>query len=207
MRAIDGAGRVEFDRLLAEVLSGLAIGLSSTQEDALYRHYTLLAQWNQQMNLTAITKPEEVVFRHFGESLAVAKLIGRDAGGVVDIGSGAGFPGGPIAVYCSDRMVTLVEASTKKAVFLKEIARSIPNLSVRAERAEQFEGRVEWAAMRGVALKDVEADVRRVADRMALIVSGEKLKDAKLAAFTNAEQYTIPWDHRTVILIANLRST
>jgi 16S rRNA (guanine527-N7)-methyltransferase len=97
----------------------------------------LLLKWNARTNLTAIRDPEEIVRRHFGESLFAARHLAPETPTLLDFGSGAGFPGIPIALLRRDIQVTLAESQNKKASFLREAVR-ILNLS-----AEVWPGRVE----------------------------------------------------------------
>lgn len=96
----------------------------------------LLLKWNARTNLTAIREPAEMVRRHFGESLFAAGRIG-DAATLLDYGSGAGFPGLPIALGRGDVRVTLAESQGKKAAFLREVVR------VLEVPVEVWAGRVE----------------------------------------------------------------
>lgn len=84
----------------------------------------LLLKWNARMNLTAIRKPEEIVRRHFGESLFAGTHLGQ-CGTLLDLGSGAGFPGVPIQLMRPDVKVTLAESQGKKAAFLREVVREL----------------------------------------------------------------------------------
>ena len=97
----------------------------------------LLLRWNARTNLTAIRDPEEIVRRHFGESLFAARHLDPDTPTLLDFGSGAGFPGVPIALLRPKIQVTLAESQNKKASFLREIVRTL-NLS-----AQVWPGRVE----------------------------------------------------------------
>jgi 16S rRNA (guanine527-N7)-methyltransferase len=85
----------------------------------------LLLKWNARTNLTAIRDPEEIVRRHFGESLFAAQHLDPGTTTLLDFGSGAGFPGLPIALLRPDIQVTLAESQNKKAAFLREAARSL----------------------------------------------------------------------------------
>jgi len=103
-------------------------------------HLDLLVRWNQHINLTSVRSPEEMVARHFGESLFAARqLLPRDSEAeVFDLGSGAGFPGLPIKYWAPRVRLTLIESHGKKATFLREVARAlqlttITVLQVRAE--------------------------------------------------------------------------
>ena len=97
---------------------------------ALQRHHELLERWNQRLNLTRIDSVE----RNYGESLFLGKHLPEGPLRICDIGSGAGFPGFPVAVLRPDCEVTLIESHQRKAVFLKEAARGIANIRVLAKR-------------------------------------------------------------------------
>jgi 16S rRNA (guanine527-N7)-methyltransferase len=97
----------------------------------------LLLKWNARTNLTAIRQPDEIVQRHFGESLFTALHLGAP-NTLLDLGSGAGFPGLPIALLRPEIRVTLAESQGKKASFLREAIRTlkVENAEVWAARAE-----------------------------------------------------------------------
>jgi 16S rRNA (guanine527-N7)-methyltransferase len=85
----------------------------------------LLLKWNARTNLTAIRDPEEIVRRHFGESLFAAQHLHPAATTLLDLGSGAGFPGLPIALLRPEIAITLAESQNKKATFLREAVRTL----------------------------------------------------------------------------------
>jgi 16S rRNA (guanine527-N7)-methyltransferase len=85
----------------------------------------LLLKWNARTNLTAIRDSQEIVRRHFGESLFAARHLDPDTPTLLDFGSGAGFPGVPIALLRPDIQVTLAESQNKKATFLREAVRTL----------------------------------------------------------------------------------
>ncbi len=128
-----GAARV--NQLLAPY--GLALGPQETQ--TLLTYLEVLLRWNQRINLTAVQEPEECVTRHFGESLSLAKwftLRGR----LLDVGSGAGFPGLALKILAPELAVTLLEPVAKKRAFLKEVKRAceFDLVEVRGERLEDY---------------------------------------------------------------------
>jgi 16S rRNA (guanine527-N7)-methyltransferase len=84
----------------------------------------LILKWNVRVNLTSIRNPEEIVRRHFGESLFAAAHLGP-CGTLLDFGSGAGFPGLPIQLLRPDVQVTLAESRARKAAFLQEAVRTL----------------------------------------------------------------------------------
>ena len=94
----------------------------------LSRYLELLLRWNLRMNLTAIRDPEEIVQRHFGESLFCGIELARrlqPRATLLDFGSGAGFPGLPIQILLPELQVTLAESQGKKVAFLREAVRSL----------------------------------------------------------------------------------
>jgi 16S rRNA (guanine527-N7)-methyltransferase len=99
----------------------------------------LLLRWNEKINLTAIRDPEGCVVRHFGESLFIAGRVPLQ-GTLLDIGSGAGFPGLALKISFPDLAVTLLEPVAKKRAFLKEATRlcGFTQVQVRPERLEDF---------------------------------------------------------------------
>ncbi len=114
-----------------EIAALLTPYLPSTPENLLNQLSTyldLLLKWNSRTNLTAIRDPEEIVRRHFGESLFAAQHLGNP-NTLLDLGSGAGFPGLPIALLHPEIHVTLAESQNKKATFLREVVRTL-NLSI-----------------------------------------------------------------------------
>jgi 16S rRNA (guanine527-N7)-methyltransferase len=102
---------------------------------------SLLLEWNKSINLTGITEPSEVVSKHFLDSLTVLEYIPATAKTLIDVGSGAGFPGLPIAITRPDIKVTLLESIAKKVNFLEEC---IDKLNL--ENVESMVGRAEDAA-------------------------------------------------------------
>ena len=160
----------QFISLLEPVLD--RIGLSPTDDQILQlsRHYTLLTQWNQRVNLTSIREPRAIVERHFGESLFLAVHL-PETQTVVDVGSGAGFPGLPLAVTRPELTVTLVESIGKKAVFLKEASRELENVRVEQGRAEELDAHYDWAVCRAVSVAEVLPVLADLADTIALMAS------------------------------------
>jgi 16S rRNA (guanine527-N7)-methyltransferase len=107
------------------------------------------------MNLTSIRNTEEVVLRHYCESLFLAQHLPSEPLTIADIGSGPGFPGFPVAVVRPDCQVTLIESHQRKAVFLKEASRHVPNISVLSKRAGAVDQRFDWVISRAVRIDDV----------------------------------------------------
>src|SRR3979490_2916864 len=103
---------------IASLLTPYLSEVPATLLPQLSTYLDLLLKWNARTNLTAIRDPEEIVRRHFGESLFAAQHLDAGTTTLLDFGSGAGFPGLPIALLCPDIQVTLAESQNKKATFL-----------------------------------------------------------------------------------------
>ena len=136
-------------------------------------HYQLLKKWNQVLNLTSVDRYEEAVERHYGESLFLGRHLPDGRLRIVDIGSGAGFPGIPVAVLRQECQVTLVESHQRKAVFLREATRNLANVRVLAKRAEAVTDSFDWAISRAVSYTDLSKALRRLASRAALLTGSE----------------------------------
>jgi 16S rRNA (guanine527-N7)-methyltransferase len=123
-------------------LSELGVHLDAAVLDRLGNYLARLLAMNEQMNLTAIRDPAEAWERHVLDALTLVPLLAELGAGarLVDVGSGGGVPGIPLAIACPSVRVTLVEATQKKAAFLSAVAEALglANVTVRAERAEQL---------------------------------------------------------------------
>lgn len=130
--------------------------LTESQLNQISTYIDLLLRWNARINLTAIRDPEEIVTRHFGESLFLARhLFELRLGGparVLDIGSGAGFPAIPLKIWAPTIHLTMIESNHKKAAFLREVTRSLTltNVNVIAERAETVSAQADVVTLRAV---------------------------------------------------------
>ena len=127
------------DTTVRRLLEPFELGLSSDQVGQVIAYLELLLHWNEKINLTGIRAPEECVRRHFGESLYLGRWVELE-GRLLDIGSGAGFPGLCLKILFPELSVTLLEPVAKKRGFLKEAARvcGMSGVEVRRERLEEF---------------------------------------------------------------------
>jgi 16S rRNA (guanine(527)-N(7))-methyltransferase RsmG len=146
--------------------------LTATQIELLNEHFQLLLKWNKVINLSAVRDEAEIVERHYCESLFLGAQLPAGPHTIVDIGSGAGFPGIPVAILRPDCSVTLVESHQRKAAFLKEGARQLPNLSVESNRVEALGIGFDCAISRAVALVDIWPWIRKRA-LSGLFLTGE----------------------------------
>jgi 16S rRNA (guanine527-N7)-methyltransferase len=161
------------------------------------RHYLeMLLKWNARINLTAVRTPEGIVQRHFGESFFTAQKLfpakPSSAETLIDVGSGAGFPGLPIKILIPDLQVTLIESQNKKATFLKEAIRALQLKDVRvyAGRAEDSGLRADMVTMRAVekfeAALPIACSLLKPNGRLALLISAAQIGKAK-AVLPNVE--------------------
>jgi len=120
---------------IARILRDYGVEASSALRASISQYVDLLLKWNQKINLTSITDPKEIVGRHFGESLFAIHAVPLRTRSLVDVGSGAGFPGLALKLMLPETKVTLIEANTKKAAFLSEVARQLGLDSVTVLRA------------------------------------------------------------------------
>lgn len=175
------------------------IPLSDHQLHALFNHFQLLSKWNERMDLTSIETPTEIVSRHYCESLFFAANLPPTPDGTtfLDFGSGAGFPGFPVAVLHPEWHMTLLEANQRRAVFLKEAGRDFPNIEVAAARAETYGVVHDWLIARAVKSADVLRCLPRLATKVGLLIGDSTLRELERSqALTWASPFKIPWSDR-----------
>ena len=190
----------------------------------------LLLRWNARINLTAIRKEEDIVTRHFGESLFAARhLFPRVARApspvgaahtnfspsanvlrLIDVGSGAGFPGLPIKIWAPDLNLTLIESNQKKATFLREVVRTLTliNINVFQGRADAYPNPpADVVTLRAVerfeSALPIAANLVAPNGRLALLISEPQLALAKdlTSGFAWAPPLPIPLSSNRILAI------
>lgn len=139
---------------------GNLVSLDEKQSAQFERYYQLLKEWNEKFNLTAITEREDVYLLHFYDSLLVADHIENEAT-LIDVGTGAGFPGIPLKIARPDLKVTLLEATDKKCHFLKKVIDELKltEIEVINARAEEYQGHYDYVTARAVASLNILAEL------------------------------------------------
>jgi 16S rRNA (guanine527-N7)-methyltransferase len=188
--------------------------LSHDQVAATSTYIDLLMKWNARVSLTAIRDPDEIVTRHFGESYFVAKtLVPEDwVGSVIDFGSGAGFPGIPLAMFRPKAAVTLIESNGKKAAFLSEVVGQLglKNVGVFRGRGENCGRKADLVLMRAVEsfdrALDVAAGLVQPGGRLGLLIGESQLSAAKGLEHRLSwnEPVRIPQGDKRILLVGKL---
>ena len=200
--------------------------LSDQQLAAFERYAELLVEWNQKMNLTAITEPEEIAVKHFVDSLMLLKYIDLpENGNMIDVGTGAGFPGIPIKIFSSSVRVTLLDALNKRINFLDAVSKELRQenrcLHLRAEEGgrkpelrEQFDVATARAVASMTALAEYCLPYVKVGGVFAALKGFEiesELEEAKPAIkllggkIERVEQYTLAGElKRSVVVIKKI---
>ena len=145
--------------MLKEYAAGFGVTLDTAQLDAFDRYAALLVEWNAKMNLTAITEPQEIVIKHFVDSLSLLSLCPIPQGArLVDVGTGAGFPSVPLKIARPDLHLTLLDSLNKRITFLQELSQSLGQdnecIHARAEevgRSPVYREKYDMAVSRAVA--------------------------------------------------------
>lgn len=135
---------VEHTRFVDELKQGatlLGVDLSDAQQEQLIAYLALLNKWNKAYNLTAVRDPAEMVSRHLLDSLSVAPHVEQSGSRWLDVGSGGGMPGIPLAILFPERRFTLLDSNGKKTRFLTQVKLELKldNVDVVHSRVEQFE--------------------------------------------------------------------
>jgi len=209
-----------------ELLFSRIPDLSPEGAQKLIRYYEMLVDWNSRMNLTAITEAEEVAEKHFADSLLPAALIKQNAK-LIDVGSGAGFPGIPLKILRPDLEVCLLDSLNKRIGFLKEVCselglEKLSCIHARAEdggRMPELRGKFDVATSRAVARISVIAEWSIPFLKLggtALMYKGpqaeEELLEAKRALTllhgeATLHSYEVPWGDRRVVAVKKTAET
>ena len=158
---------MSFAEILKKAAEEYGISLSETQLRQFDRYQELLVEWNRKMNLTALTEPKDVAIKHMIDSVSVYDEKWFSEGmSVIDVGTGAGFPGLPLKILCPSLKVTLLDSLNKRVKFLETVVselglRDIVCVHARAEEAarqKQYRERFDAVVSRAVARLPILAE-------------------------------------------------
>jgi 16S rRNA (guanine527-N7)-methyltransferase len=187
--------------------------LNPPQLASISTYIDLLLRWNARVNLTSVRRPEDIVTRHFGESLFAARHLFPEPAApasLIDVGSGAGFPGVPMKIWAPAIHLTLVESNNKKVSFLRQLTRSLTLTGINV-----FPGRAEACTGPGadvVTLRAVErfssalptaARLVTPEGRLVLLIGHAQVADAAklLPAFSWDAPLPLPLSSSRVLLV------
>jgi len=202
---------------LLEPFMPSAGALSAAQLNSISIYIDLLLRWNARINLTSVRPPEAIVTRHFGESLFAARHLfpgPAASASLIDIGSGAGFPGVPIKLWAPQLRLTLLESTQKKVAFLRQLARTLTltGIDVFPGRAEAYAGPLaDVVTLRAVerfsSALPIAARLVAPRGRLALLIGQAQIAQAT-GLLTNAAwdaPIPLPLSSNRVLLIARSR--
>lgn len=218
-----------FNEGLLEKTSTMGVRFSVEQMDKFYKYMNLLIEWNEKMNLTAIIEPNEIILKHFIDSITILKDI-KDGSTVVDVGTGAGFPGIPLSIMNPTLKITLVDSLNKRLIFLQEVINELDlkNVELVHARAEEFGRNKKYREKFDVATSRAVANLATLSEYLLPLVkingkaismkagnASQEIEDAKKAIKTlggninNIEEFNLPQSDigRTIIIIDKIKGT
>lgn len=218
----------EFEREIIE--NGKKIGLDIAEKEAqnLYKYMKLMLEWNKNVNLTAITEEKEIIYKHFIDSLSVNKYL-TNKEKIMDIGTGAGFPGIPLKIFNKDLNFILVDSLNKRINFLEEVKNelNLNKLELLHARAEELAKNKNYRENMDIVVSRAVARLRILAEYMLPFVKKngicicmkgpnieEEIEESKKSLeilggkIEKIEHIILPGDlERNIILIRKIKET
>ena len=186
-----------FSKCVSSLETLFCLNLDQVQRNRVRTYVRLLAKWNSRVNLTRLVRIEDVLRFHFFESFWLAQRFLEPNHAVVDVGSGAGFPGLAMQLHYPGLSLTLIEKNFRKTVFLKEVART---LSLRARIVHgAAETDADWENIRVVTVRGLKPSTRLTAalrrrDIPLLALHGDKLSET-LKGLRQVHRERVPGSH------------
>jgi len=198
--------------------------LHATELQNISTYIDILQRWNARINLTAIRDPDEMVTRHFGESLFAARNLFPNRAAhsatsalkaleVADLGSGAGFPGIPLKLWAPEISLTLIESNHKKATFLREVTRALTltNINIQNIRAESLTAkRFDVVTLRAVehfeSALPIAATLLNPNGRLALLIGSSQLPTVQigLSSLNWHKPIPVPTSKSRILVVGSL---
>lgn len=214
---------------LQSALAKYEIDITQMQLDQFDLYAKLLVEWNEKINLTSITDPDEIVIKHFVDSLLLLRAANLPQGAsLIDVGTGAGFPSTPLAILRGDLQITQLDSLNKRILFLQEVSDqlglSIKTVHLRAEeggKSAEFREKYDYATARAVAnlqtlseycipfvkpggffiaLKGIEIEEELCSAKRAIQILGAQLEGVEKLQLPNQ-------DGRSIVLIKKISQT
>lgn len=159
--------KIEFLRHVKQKAQEIGYTLQKEQLEQFFTYKELLIEWNKKMNLTAIEQEEDIITKHFIDSLSIASYI-PDTTKIIDIGTGAGFPGIPLKILKKDLSITLLDSLNKRITFLEEVIRnlSLENIQAVHARAEELAHKEEYREQYDIAVSRAVAPMHTLLEYM-----------------------------------------
>ena len=219
----------EFKEELKKYLIELNIELKEKQINQLYDYMNLLIEWNKKINLTAIIEPKEIILKHFVDSLTISKYI-NEKSTLIDIGTGAGFPGIPLKILRDNINITLVDSLNKRIKFLDEVIEklNLDNIKTVHGRAEEIGRNTEYREKFDYATSRAVANIATLSEYLIPLINkngkciymkgpdiNDELEKGKKAInvlggkIFEKEEFKLPSSdiRRTIIVIEKIKNT
>ena len=172
-----------FFEKMQEKSKDLGVRFSVKQTEQFFEYMNLLIEWNEKMNLTAITEPDEIILKHFIDSITILKEL-EDGSKLVDVGTGAGFPGIPLSIMNPTLKITLVDSLNKRLIFLQEVVNKLKleNIEIVHARAEEFGQNKKYREQFDIATSRAVANLSTLSEYLIPLVKiGGKVISMKAA--------------------------
>lgn len=219
----------EFSNLIKLYGKEISIEFSDIQIKKFYKYMNLLIEWNEKINLTAITEPKEIIIKHFIDSLTVLKDI-KGKNTLVDVGTGAGFPGIPLKIMDEEIKITLLDSLNKRINFLNEVIKELDlrNIDTIHSRVEEAGKNKKYRESFDIATARAVANLATLSEYMLPLVKvggksicmkgsevSEELKNSKKAIsilggeIENIDNFQLPKSDmmRNIVIIKKVKTT
>ena len=219
----------DFKNKMIELSKKINVQLNDEQIKKYFEYMTLLLDWNEKINLTAITEMDDVILKHFIDSMTIFKYI-ENVESIIDVGTGAGFPGIPIAIMKKDVKITLLDSLNKRINFLNEVCceLKINNVETIHGRAEEIGKNKEHREKYDIAVSRAVANMSTLSEYLIPLVKiggkcicmkgseiEQELEQAKFAIkelggkIEKVEKFTLPDSdmERNIIIIRKIKET